>query len=108
MQAIALSRPGGLDKLHRVEKEPTAPGPGEIQVEVQASSLNFHDYVVVAGLQPVDDQRIPLSDGAGIIRAVGEGVTEFAVGDSVLSCFFPNWHDGAPNETRLRGVRVTT
>ncbi|MEJ2530493.1 MAG: NAD(P)-dependent alcohol dehydrogenase [Halioglobus sp.] len=104
MQAIALSRPGGLDKLNLVEKEPTAPGPGEIQVEVQASSLNFHDYVVVAGLQPVDDQRIPLSDGAGIVGAVGEGVTEFAVGDSVLSCFFPNWQDGAPNDTRLRGV----
>ena len=51
----------------------TAPGPGEIQVEVQASSLNFHDYVVVAGLLPVDDQRIPLSDGAGVVTAAVVG-----------------------------------
>lgn len=104
MQAIALGRPGGLDKLQLIEKAPTAPGPGQIQVEVQASSLNFHDYVVVAGLLPVDDQRIPLSDGAGVVTAVGEEVTEFAVGDTVLSCFFPNWQDGAPEEPRLRGV----
>lgn len=104
MQAIVLSRPGGLDRLQLVEREPVAPGPGEIQVQVQASSLNFHDYAIVTGMLPVDDQRIPLSDGAGVVTAVGEGVTGFAVGDAVLSCFFPNWQDGGPDEMRLRGV----
>ena len=45
---------------------------------------------------PTADGRIPMSDGAGVVEAVGEGVTEFAVGDRVVSCFFPGWHDGPP------------
>ena len=40
--------------------------------------------------------RIPLADGAGVVEAVGEGVTEFAAGDHVVSCFFPLWLDGPP------------
>jgi NADPH:quinone reductase-like Zn-dependent oxidoreductase len=43
----------------------------------------------------VSDGRIPMSDGAGVVEAVGEGVTEYKVGDHVVSCFFPNWTDGA-------------
>ena len=45
---------------------------------------------------PSADGRIPLADGAGTVEAVGEGVTEFAVGDMVVSCFFPDWQDGTP------------
>lgn len=104
MQAIQLSNPGGLDKLALANLAPVAPGPGQIQVEVKASSLNFHDYAVVAGLIPTPDGRIPLSDGAGLVTALGEGVTEWAVGDSVLSCFFPNWQDGAASLDKLLGV----
>ena len=104
MQAMRLGSPGGLDKLAVAEIQPTAPGPGQIQVEVKASSLNFHDYAVVAGLLPVADGRIPMSDGAGIVTAVGEGVGDFAVGDRVLSCFFPNWQDGLPAFEKLLGV----
>ena len=44
---------------------------------------------------PTADGRIPLADGGGIVEAVGEGVTEFAPGDSVVSCFFPDWQDGS-------------
>ena len=104
MQAMRLGSPGGLDKLAVTDIQPTAPGPGQIQVEVKASSLNFHDYAVVAGLLPVADGRIPMSDGAGIVTAVGEGVGDFAVGDRVLSCFFPNWQDGLPAFEKLLGV----
>ena len=53
MKAMTLKAPGGLDNLVMTDIEPVAPGPGEIQVEVKASSLNFHDYAVVAGLIPV-------------------------------------------------------
>lgn len=105
MQAIRVAQPGGLDRLNPVQDlEIRAPGPGEIQVEVRASSLNFHDYAVVTGLIPAADGRIPLSDGAGVVLAVGEGVTEFAPGDRVLSCFFPNWLDGPPRQVRSTGV----
>ncbi len=104
MQAMRLSSPGGLDKLALAEIQPVAPGPGEIQVEVRASSLNFHDYAVVAGMIPTADGRIPLSDAAGVVTAVGQGVTGFAEGDKVLSCFFPNWQDGSPALDKLTGV----
>ena len=104
MQAISLQAPGGLDKLELRDYQPRDPGPGEIQVEVKASSLNFHDYVVVTGLLPTDDGRIPMSDGAGLVTAVGAGVDAFAVGDRVLSHFFPNWSDGRPEMAKLGGV----
>jgi NADPH:quinone reductase-like Zn-dependent oxidoreductase len=104
MRAMRLAKPGGLDQLSAAEIQPRDPGPGEIQVRVEASSLNFHDYAVVAGMLPVDDGRIPMSDGAGVVTAVGEGVTAFAEGDAVLSCFFPGWQDGEPTLPKLIGV----
>lgn len=95
MQAIQLQQPGGLDNLKVVAIDaPGKPGPGEIKVRLHASSLNFHDYAVVAGMIPTDDDRIPMSDGAGIVEAVGAGVSEFEVGDPVVSTFFPHWLEG--------------
>jgi len=94
MRAMLARQPGGLDKLELVDlPEPGAPGAGEILVRLRASSLNYHDYLVAArGL--AEDRRVPMSDGAGEVLAVGEGVSEFAVGDRVVSTFFPTWIDG--------------
>ena len=95
MQVVTLGSPGGLDRLEvSDQKAPGEPGPGEIRVRLHASSLNFHDYLVVTGMLPAEDGRIPMSDGAGVVEAVGEGVEEFAVGDAVVSTFFPYWLDG--------------
>lgn len=95
MQVVTLQAPGGLDKLNVQDAPaPQAPGPGEIRVRVHASSLNFHDYGVVAGKMPTADGRIPMSDGAGVVEEVGDGVSEFAVGDRVVSTFFPDWLEG--------------
>ncbi len=95
MKAIKLAKPGGLDRLSLVEMdEPGDPRAGEIRVRLRASSLNFHDYGVVSGRMPTEDGRIPMSDGAGEVEAVGEGVTEFERGDHVVSGFFPMWQDG--------------
>jgi NADPH:quinone reductase-like Zn-dependent oxidoreductase len=97
MKTVKLRAPGGLDHLERVDApEPNAPGVGEIRVRIHASSLNYHDYRVVTGAIPTSDGRIPMADGAGIVEAVGAGVAEFAVGDAVVSCFFPTWQDGPP------------
>jgi len=97
VKALRLSAPGGLDKLSVTDiEDPGAPKRGEIRVRIRASSLNYHDLVVVSGRSPVADGRIPMSDGAGIVEAVGEGVNEFAPGDAVVSCFFPFWMDGEP------------
>lgn len=96
MKGIVLHAPGGLDRLERTEMDdPGAPGPGEIRVRLHASSLNYHDFGVVAGRMPTANGRIPMSDGAGVVEAVGEGVPDFAPGDHVVSTFFPGWLDGA-------------
>ncbi|HVW68140.1 MAG TPA: NAD(P)-dependent alcohol dehydrogenase [Steroidobacteraceae bacterium] len=96
MKAITVAAPGGLDRLKLVDvSEPGVPGAGEIRVRVRASSINFHDYAVARGFLPAADGRIPLADGAGVVEAIGAGVTEFAVGDCVVSGFFPTWLDGS-------------
>jgi NADPH:quinone reductase-like Zn-dependent oxidoreductase len=104
MTAVKLAAPGGLDQLRVVASEPRPPGRGELQVDVKASSLNFHDYAVVSGLLPTSDGRIPLSDAAGVVTAVGEGVEGWAEGDRVISHFFPNWPDGRVALARLGDV----
>jgi NADPH:quinone reductase-like Zn-dependent oxidoreductase len=104
MKAMRLKKPGGLDNIHVAETQAAAPGHGEISVRLHATSLNFHDYLVVKGMIPVEEGRIPMSDGAGVVTAVGEGVREFAVGDAVISTFFPDWLGGEPTPEWLRAV----
>jgi NADPH:quinone reductase-like Zn-dependent oxidoreductase len=97
MKAIQLQSPASLDNLKLVDlPDPAAPAAGEITVRLRASSLNYHDYAVVKGMLPTAENRIPMSDGAGEVIAVGAGVTEFKVGDAVVSTFFPDWIDGTP------------
>ncbi|PKB25778.1 NADPH:quinone reductase-like Zn-dependent oxidoreductase [Novosphingobium kunmingense] len=105
LRAVRVGSPATLDTLlPATAEDPGQPGPGEIRVRLAASSLNFHDFAVVNGLIPAEAGRIPMSDGAGTIEAVGEGVTGFKVGDQVVSTFFPEWIDGAPPATAFRGV----
>jgi NADPH:quinone reductase-like Zn-dependent oxidoreductase len=97
MKGIRIDAARGLDGLDLAElPDPGEPGPGEVRVRVRASSLNFHDYAVCRSRDPKFDGRIPLADGAGTVEAVGAGVSEFAVGDVVVSTFFPTWLDGPP------------
>jgi len=96
IKIIHVQPGGGFDRVTLGVGESAKPQAGEIQVRIRASSLNFHDYAVVTGLMAPTQPRIPLSDGAGEVIAVGEGVTEFAVGDHVVSTFFPTWLDGEP------------
>lgn len=94
MKVAAVKKPGGLDKLVIENRPDPKPGPGEVLVRVRASSLNYHDFVVVLGGIPTPDGRIPMSDGAGEVVAVGDGVSKWKVGDKVISLFFPNWQSG--------------
>lgn len=97
MKAIQLRAPGGLERLEIVDlPDPGAPGAGQIRVRIHASSLNYHDLGVVSGHMPSADRRIPMADGAGVVEAVGAGVSDFAVGDRVVSTFFPTWLNGDP------------
>jgi NADPH:quinone reductase-like Zn-dependent oxidoreductase len=97
MKAVELQAPAGFDRLVLTERpDPGKPGPGEIRVRIHASSLNYHDLIVVSGIMKTADRRIPMTDGAGVVEAIGDGVTEFKAGDHVVSVFFPTWQEGQP------------
>jgi len=98
MKAMVVGSPATLDTLQLADRpDPGQPAPGEIRVALHGSSLNFHDLGVVNSGASAAAGRIALADGGGIVEAVGDGVTEFAAGDAVISCFYPDWQDGAPN-----------
>lgn len=101
MKAIRLQHPAGLDNLKLVDAEAPPPGPGEIKVRIRGASLNFRDGLVVNGFFPAKDGLVPLSDGAGDVLEVGDGVREFAPGDAVVSTFHPKWLDGHMERSQL-------
>ena len=88
-----------LDGLAMVDLPDPEPGPGEVKIRVRATSLNFRDQAIVKGVYftgPMAAPQIPLSDGAGEVVAVGEGVTRVKRGDRVAGTFFQTWVDGPP------------
>lgn len=104
MKCMRLGAPSSLETLTLGTCEASDPAPGEIRVRIRAASLNFRDQLVVNGIFPVREGLIPLSDGAGEVIAIGAGVTEFAVGDSVVSTFHPNWRDGHIDRAELNNA----
>lgn len=95
-KAIIVQTGGGYNKVTVGTREAAAPKAGEITVRLHANSLNYHDFAVVSGMWGPAEPRIPMADGAGEVVAVGHGVTEFKLGDSVVSTFFPTWQSGEP------------
>ena len=96
MLQMQITDPGGIDHLIKTEAPaPRAPGPGEVLVKVGASSLNYHDFLVASLPGRAAHGRVPLSDCGGTVEAIGEQVQGFKIGDAVVSCFFPDWQDGA-------------
>lgn len=95
-RAIIVQPGGGYDKVIVGKREAETPNEGEITVRLHANSLNYHDFAVVSGMWGPVEPRVPMADGAGEVVAIGLGVSEFAVGDHVVSTFFPTWQDGKP------------
>ena len=83
--AMAAARPGGSDMIRRIEIDVPAAGAGEVVIAHEAIGINFIDIYIRTGAYPwpVDKDLILGSEGAGIITAVGEGVSHVAVGDRV-------------------------
>ncbi len=79
-----------------VERRIPEPAAGEAVVRVRASSMNYHDLVNLMGLIDGPWPRVPMTDGAGTVVAIGSGVTTLAVGDRVFGAFHPAWADGPP------------
>lgn len=81
---IQLSRTGGPEVLESVEFSPADPGPGEVRVKNHAVGLNFIDIYFRTGLYPAPSMPSGLgTEGAGVVDAVGEGVTEVKEGDRI-------------------------
>jgi NADPH:quinone reductase-like Zn-dependent oxidoreductase len=96
----------GVDSLEFVEHPIPQPGPGEVLVRVHAISINYRDLLMVKGLYnpKLKLPRIPCSDGAGEVSAVGDGVTRWKPGDRVAGIFMQNWLDGPPTPTKVKGA----
>ena len=96
MKAHEIIGEGGIDALALNERADPTPGPGEVLVRVRASSINYRDLMTVMdpGPRGIPYPRIPNSDGAGEVLAVGEGGSRFKPGDKVCGTFFQGWIDG--------------
>ncbi len=82
-KAIRIEQTGGPEVMKLVDVEVGAPGPGQVQIKQKACGLNYIDVYFRTGLYP---QPLPAGvgqEGAGVISAVGEGVSNFKVGDRV-------------------------
>ncbi len=86
----------GIDQLQTAELPVPQVSAGTALIRVHAVSLNYRDFMVVKGMYNprMALPRIPCSDGAGEVVAVGEGVTRVQPGDRVCGIFMPNWIDG--------------
>ena len=87
MKTYYLDKPGSLDNLAMRETPTPTPGPREVLMRVHATSLNYRDLGLALGTYKSPSMPLPLvpmSDGAGEIVAVGNGVTRVKVGDRVL------------------------
>jgi len=108
MRALQVAEPWGVENLNVVEQPDPKLGPGEVLVRMRAASLNYRDLMMVSGAYtragPVTGAITPLSDGCGVVEAIGEGVTRVAVGDRVSSLFYQTWLAGPPSPERLKGA----
>ncbi|MBJ7338424.1 sulfolipid-1 biosynthesis phthioceranic/hydroxyphthioceranic acid synthase [Mycolicibacterium sp.] len=82
---LQIRTPGDLQSAELVSYERIPPGPGQIEVAVSASNLNFADVLVAYGRYPSFEGRLPQlgADFAGVVTAVGAGVTDHQIGDRV-------------------------
>jgi NADPH:quinone reductase-like Zn-dependent oxidoreductase len=94
----------GLGKLRLVECAVPQPGVSEVLVRMRAASLNFRDYMTIQGTYnpKLHMPLVPLSDGVGVVEAIGQKVSRFKVGDRVAACFMQGWIEGAINREKSK------
>lgn len=103
MRAVQVARPKG--SLELVERDIPNPGPGQVRIKVHACGICHSDSIVVEGIFPIQYPRIPGHEAAGVIDAVGAGVTNWKPGQKVGVGWYGG-HDGTCESCR-RGDFVT-
>ena len=87
MKAVQINEFGGPEMMRYQEVADPAPGPGEAVVAIEAAGVNYTDVYSRAGINPGPPLPRTIGvEGAGVVAAVGDGVTEVAVGDAVVYC----------------------
>jgi len=96
----------GVENLEQVEAPIPEIGAHQVLIRVHAVSLNFRDLLMVKGhYNPkLALPRIPCSDGAGEIAAIGADVHQWKLGDRVSGIFMQNWLDGRPSSQKHVGA----
>jgi NADPH:quinone reductase-like Zn-dependent oxidoreductase len=96
----------GLESLAAAERPQPQPGPHEVLVRVRAVALNYRDLLVVKGAYnpKMPLPRVPCSDAAGEVAAVGEKVNRVRVGQRVAGLFMPAWQSGELTEAKARSA----
>ena len=86
MRALVCKKYGPPESLVIEEHDDPVPGPGQVCIDVAAAGINFPDVLSIAGKYQVKTPTpfIPGNEAAGIVAAVGDGVTQYAVGDKVI------------------------
>ncbi len=95
MKTYHLSGDSGAGGVIRADVSKPEPASGEVRIRIEAASLNYRDLMILdrAG-QGGFDGRVPLSDGAGVVDAIGPDVAQWHVGDRVAASFFRDWISG--------------
>jgi NADPH:quinone reductase-like Zn-dependent oxidoreductase len=97
MKSYHANLGAGITGLTLKEHDVPVPGPGEVLVKVRACALNYRETMILFQGNyslPIKPDVVPVSDGAGEIVEIGEGVTQVKPGDRVVGVVFPDWHDG--------------
>jgi NADPH:quinone reductase-like Zn-dependent oxidoreductase len=87
-----------LEDLYMTTVPVPEPGIGQVRLKMKAASINYRDHIVLTGAYgSITGDIIPLSDGTGVIDALGEGVTQWNIGDKVTTVYAAEeWIDGPP------------